>query len=55
MFAIIFFTALFFFTIFAILSYRYRNIYTLNYFFGKKGAGKSLLMVSYMLKYIRKG
>lgn len=43
------------FVIFAILSYNYRNIYSLNYFFGKKGAGKSLLMVHYMLKYMRKG
>lgn len=52
---IIFFIVLFFLTIFCILAYRYRNIYTLNYFFGKKGAGKSLLMVSYMLRYMRKG
>lgn len=51
----LFFSFLFFATIFCILAYRYRNVYTLNYFFGKKGAGKSLLMVSYMLKYIRKG
>ena len=52
---LLFFIILFLFTIFAILAYHYRNIYTLNYFFGKKGAGKSLLMVSYMLKYMRKG
>ena len=52
---IIFFIVLFFLTIFLILAYRYRNIYTLNYFFGKKGAGKSLLMVSFMLRYMRKG
>lgn len=52
---ILFFIILFFFTIFLILAFRYRNIYTLNYFFGKKGAGKSLLMVSYMLKYMSKG
>ena len=51
----LFFVILFGFTIFSILAYHYRNIYTLNYFFGKKGAGKSLLMVSYMLKYMRKG
>lgn len=49
------FTILFFAVIFFILAYKYRNIYTLNYFFGKKGAGKSLLMVHYMLKYQRKG
>lgn len=52
---IIIFIVLFFLTIFCILAYRYRNIYTLNYFFGKKGAGKSLLMVNYMLRYMRKG
>ena len=52
---IIFFIVLFFLTIFLILAYRYRNIYTLNYFFGKKGEGKSLLMVSFMLRYMRKG
>lgn len=52
---IIFLIILFFLTIFVILSYRYRNIYSLNYFFGKKGAGKSLLMVHYMLRYMRKG
>lgn len=46
---------IFFAVIFAVLAYHYRNIYSLNYFFGKKGAGKSLLMVSYMLKYMKKG
>lgn len=51
----ILFSFLFFFTIYIIFAYRYRNIYKLNYFFGKKGAGKSLLMVSYMLKYMKKG
>ena len=55
MFYILFFVFLFFGTIFCVLAYKYRNIYKLNYFFGKKGAGKSLLMVSYMLKYIKKG
>lgn len=55
MFYYLFFIILILFIIFAFLAYRYRNIYTLNYFFGKKGAGKSLLMVSYMLKYMRKG
>lgn len=49
------FTILFFAVIFFILAFHYRNIYKLNYFFGKKGAGKSLLMVHYMLKYLRKG
>ncbi len=49
------FLFLFAFSVFAVLSYHYRNIYRLNYFFGKKGAGKSLLMVSYMLKYMKKG
>lgn len=43
------------FIVFLFLAHKYRNIYSLNYFFGKKGAGKSLLMVHYMLKYIRKG
>lgn len=51
----LFFIFLFFFSIYIVLAYRYRNIYKLNYFFGKKGAGKSLLMVNYMLKYMRKG
>lgn len=51
----ILFLFLFFFVIYAILAYHYRNIYSLNYFFGKKGAGKSLLMVHYMRKYLRKG
>lgn len=55
MFQIFIFLLLFVATIFFILSYHYRNIYKLNYFFGKKGAGKSLLMVSYMLKYMKKG
>lgn len=52
---IIFFVILFLLTIFCILAYHYRNPYRLHYFFGKKGAGKSMLMVSYMLRYLRKG
>lgn len=52
---IIFLFLAFFLTIYAVLSFHYRNIYKLNYFFGKKGAGKSLLMVSYMLKYMKRG
>lgn len=52
---IIFLFLAFFLTIFAVLAFHYRNIYKLNYFFGKKGAGKSLLMVSYMLKYLKRG
>lgn len=51
----IFFTALFGFSIFFVLSFHYRNIYKLHYFFGKKGAGKSMLMVNSMLKYLKKG
>lgn len=55
MFYFIIFLSISFIAVFGFLAHRYRNIYSLNYFFGKKGAGKSLLMVHYMLKYIRKG
>lgn len=37
------------------LSIKYRNPYQLHYVFGKKGAGKSLFLVSKMLKYKRRG
>lgn len=53
--AFILFLFVFVATIYIVLAYNYRNIYKLHYFFGKKGAGKSLLMVSYILKYIKKG
>lgn len=52
---IVFFLLLFFGTIFAVLAYRFRNPFKLYYIFGKKGSGKSLFMVKFMLRYLRKG
>ena len=52
---IIFFLFLFIGTIYAVLAYRFRNPFKLYYIFGKKGSGKSLYMVKFMLKYLRKG
>lgn len=49
---------LFIFSIFIgffILSSKYRNPYTLRYIFGKKGAGKSTLMIKWMIKDIKHG
>ena len=40
---------------FFVLSSKYRNPYTLRYIFGKKGAGKSTLMVKWMIKDIKRG
>lgn len=39
----------------ALLSAHYKNPYTLTFIFGKKGSGKSTLMVKYMLKHLKKG
>lgn len=52
---VIFFCFLFLFTIFIILAYHFRNPYKLYYVFGKKGSGKSLFMVKFMLYYLKKG
>lgn len=52
---------LFLFIVFAIfalytyLAYKFRNPFKLYYIFGKKGSGKSLFMVKFMLSYLRKG
>lgn len=43
------------FVVFTVLSAKYRNPYTLLYIFGKKGAGKSTLMVKWMIKDLKKG
>lgn len=40
---------------FCILSSKYKNPYTLTFIFGKKGSGKSTLMVKYMIKDLKKG
>lgn len=42
-------------TVYVYLAYKYRNPFKLYYIFGKKGSGKSLFMVKFMLRYIRKG
>jgi hypothetical protein len=41
--------------LFFLYSKRFANPYTNNFIFGKKGSGKSTLMVKKMLKYQRKG
>lgn len=41
--------------LFQLLTRKYANPYQTTFIFGKKGAGKSLLLVHYMLKYRRKG
>lgn len=50
---------IFFFSVafvgFFVLSYRFRNPYKLYYVFGKKGSGKSLFMVKFILRYLKKG
>ena len=38
---------------FILLSAKYKNPYTLRYIFGKKGAGKSTLMIKWMIKDIK--
>ena len=43
------------FVCFFVLSYRFRNPYRLYYVFGKKGSGKSLFMVKFILMYLKKG
>lgn len=43
------------FSVFCFLSYKYRNPYKLYYVFGKKGSGKSLFMVKFILSYLKKG
>lgn len=41
--------------IFSFLSYKYRNPYKLIFIFGKKGSGKSCLMVNKLLYYYKHG
>lgn len=41
--------------IFCLYARRFRNPYMNTFIFGKKGSGKSTLMVKYMLKYQKKG
>lgn len=41
--------------LFALYARRYRNPFKNIFIFGKKGSGKSTLMVKYMLKYKKKG
>lgn len=43
------------FLFFVFCAFRYRNPYKCIFIFGKKGSGKSCLMVNYMLKYLRRG
>lgn len=43
------------FSVFCFLSYKFRNPYRLYYVFGKKGSGKSLFMVKFILNYLKKG
>ena len=52
---IILFIIVLFIGLFVFVSYRYRNPYKLTFIFGKKGAGKSCLMVSKMLYYYKHG
>lgn len=41
--------------IFLILCLIYRNPHKLVFIFGKKGSGKSTIMIKYMIKYLKKG
>lgn len=41
--------------IFIILARKYNNPYKLIYLFGKKGSGKSTLMVKWMIRYLKRG
>lgn len=49
------FIPLFICFVFAFISSRYKNPYTLTFIFGKKGSGKSTLMVKYMIRDIKNG
>lgn len=51
----IFYFLLILLVVFCILSYKYRNPWKLYFIFGKKGSGKSCLMINKMLKYLKKG
>lgn len=43
------------YVVFLILAKKYNNPYKLIYLFGKKGSGKSTLMVKWMIKYLKRG
>lgn len=44
-----------FYIFFLVQTFRFKNVYRLYYLFGKKGSGKSTMMVKYMIRYLKKG